>query len=162
VVVGDFGETLPDGPFGVVFAAFNTLLNLTAPGSLERCLRLVHDRLAPDGCLVVEAFVPADDVDRSGVEVRHVDADEVVLSVFRREPATDVVTGSLVSLTGSGGVRLRPWSIRTLGPAGLDALARQAGFAVEARHAGWRDEPFDDNSERHVVRYRPTAVPSRQ
>jgi SAM-dependent methyltransferase len=162
VTVADFAETLPDGPFGVVFAAFNTLLNLTAPGALERCLDLVHDRLSPGGLLVVEAFVPAVDVPASGVDVRSVVAEEVVLSVFRTEPGTDVVVGSLVSLTQAGGVRLRPWSIRTLRPEALDALATKAGFEVEARHAGWRDEPFDEASDRHVVRYRATAVPSRQ
>ena len=161
VVVGDFAEILPDGPFGVVFAAFNTLLNLTAPGALERCLDLVRERLRPGGCLVVEAFVPADDPASSGVDVRRVDGAEVVLSVFRRSPGTDVVSGSLVSLTEAGGVRLRPWSIRTIGPEALDALARAAGFEVEARHGGWRGEPYDETSDRYVVRYRTAAVPSR-
>jgi hypothetical protein len=161
VVVGDFAEVLPAGPFAVVFAAFNTLLNLTAPGALERCLGLVRERLRPGGRLVVEAFVPADDPAPSGVDVRRVDGDEVVLSVFRRAPGTDVVRGSLVSISEAGGVRLRPWSIRTIGPDELDGLARAAGFEVEARHGGWRGEPFDDASDRYVVRYRTAAVPSR-
>jgi len=161
VDVADFAESMPDGPFGVVFAAFNTFLNLTAPGAVERCLRLTRARLAPDGLLVVEAFVPTDDAVASGVDVRRIDPGEVVLSVFRREPATDVVTGSLVSIT-EGGIRLRPWAIRALGPDELDALAREAGFEVEGRDGGWRGEPFDDASDRHVVRYRVAAVPSRQ
>jgi SAM-dependent methyltransferase len=162
VLVADFAERLPPGPFGVVFAAFNTLLNLTEPGSVERCLSLVREHLEPDGCLLVEAFAPADDAPASGVDVRRVDAGEVVLSVFRREPGTDVVHGSLVSLTEAGGVRLRPWSIRTLDAGALDALAASAGFSVEARHGGWRGEPYDDESDRHVVRYRMAAVPSRE
>jgi SAM-dependent methyltransferase len=162
VVVGDFAEDLPAGPFGVVFAAFNTLLNLTEPGSLECCLGLVRDRLQPGGRLVVEAFVPADEPAPSGVDVRRVDSDEVVLSVFRQVPGTDVVRGSLVSITEGNGIRLRPWSIRTIGPEELDALAGAAGFEIEARHGGWRGEPYDDASDRYVVRYRIPAVPSRQ
>jgi SAM-dependent methyltransferase len=162
VTVADFAESLPEGPFGVVFAAFNTLLNVTGPGALERCLELVHERLEPGGHLVVEAIVPTDEVPPSGVDVRSVTADEVVLSVFKTHPGTDVVTGSIVSLTEAGGVRLRPWSIRTLGPQALDALATAAGFDVVARHGGWRGEPFDDTCDRHVVRYRAAAVPSRQ
>jgi hypothetical protein len=161
VVVGDFAQELPPGTFGVVFAAFNTLLNLTAPGALERCLGLVRDRLLRGGRLVVEAFVPADDPAPSGVDVRRVDGDEVVLSVFRGEPGTDVVRGSLVSITETGGVRLRPWAIRTIGPDALDALARAAGFEVETRHGGWRGEPYDELSDRYVVCYRTAAVPSR-
>src|SRR5205085_12695611 len=85
VVIGDFSAQLPDGPFTVVFAAFNTLLNLARPGALERCLSLVHERLESGGALVVEAFVPADETAGSGVEVRHIDAGEVVLSAFLRD-----------------------------------------------------------------------------
>ena len=154
VTVGDFGQTLPPGPFAVVFAAFNTLLNLTAPGAVERCLALVADVLTADGALVVEAFVPADEAVASGVDVRQVGADEVLLSVFKRDPGSTTVTGSLVSLSAAGGVRLRPWAIRPLGPEALDALAREAGLVVERRHAGWRGEPFNDEADRHVTVYR--------
>ena len=154
VTLGDFGADLPTGPFSVVFAAFNTLLNLTAPGAVERCLALVADVLTRDGALVVEAFVPADDAVASGIDVRHVGADEVLLSVFKRDPGATTVTGSLVSLTASGGVRLRPWAIRPLGPGDLDALARDVGLVVDRRHSGWRGEPFTDEADRHVTVYR--------
>ena len=154
VLVGDFSAQLPEGPFAVVLAAFNTLLNLTAPGALERCLALVHERLAPGGALVVEAFVPADETASSGVEVRHVHPEEVVLSVFRRDPTSDAVTGSFVSLSPAGGVRLRPWAIRAVGPEALDGLAARAGFTRERRDGGWRGEPFDDAADRHVTVYR--------
>jgi SAM-dependent methyltransferase len=163
VVVGDFSEQLPEVPggFAVVLVAFNTLFNLTAPGAVERCLRLVASRLRPGGAFVVEAFVPADDAVASGVDVRRVDEDQIVLSVFRRgaDPAT--VHGSLVSISESGGVRLRPWAVRPIAPDALDALADAAGLAREARHGGWRDEPFDAGAERHVTIYRRRAVPSR-
>lgn len=158
--LGDFATALPAvaGGYGVVVVTFNTLLNLVAPGAIERCLTLVHDALRPGGAFVCEAFVPADDVVPSGVEVRRVGADEVVLSVFRRED--DVVSGSLVSLSESGGVRLRPWAVRPLAPEQLDGLAAGAGLTLEARHGGWRGEPFDDASERYVSTYRRPAVPS--
>lgn len=151
VLVADFATTLPEGEFAVVLAAFNTLLNLTAPGALERCLALVAEHLRPGGALVVEAFVPAEDAAPSGVEVRHLDAGEVVLSVFKREG--DAVHGSLVSLSAAG-VRLRPWAVRPLGPEALDALAAAAGLVRERRDGGWRGEPFDDTADRHVTVYR--------
>src|SRR5690606_37624838 len=111
VLVGDFAERLPavDGGFSVVFVAFNTFLNLVVPGAQQRCLELVAAALRPGGAFVVEAFVPADDPVASGVDVRSVGTDEVVLSVFKRDG--DVVSGSLVSLSPADGVRLRPWSV---------------------------------------------------
>jgi SAM-dependent methyltransferase len=158
VTVGDFSRALPPGEFGVVLVTFNTLFNLTAPGAQERCLALVAQALRPGGAFVVEAFVPADDAVPSGVDVRSVGTDEVVLSVFRREG--EVVTGSLVSLSPAGGVRLRPWEVLPRSPGALDALAAGAGLVLERRAGGWRGEPFDELADRHVTVYRRPAVPS--
>lgn len=154
VLVGDFAAALPavPGGFAVVLVAFNTFLNLVGPGAQARCLELVHGALRPGGALVVEAFVPAEDPVTSGVDVRSVGSDEVVLSVFRRE--SDVVVGSVVTLSPSGGVSLRPWSVLPRTPAELDAMAAAAGLRFESRAGGWRDEPFDDRTDRHVTVYR--------
>jgi hypothetical protein len=132
--------------------AFNTFLNLVGPGAQERCLELARHALRPGGVLVVEAFVPADDPVASGVDVRAVGTEEVVLSVFRTEGR--VVEGSLVSLSPAGGVRLRPWSVLPRTPEELDAMAAAAGLALERRHAGWRGEPFGEHADRHVTVYR--------
>jgi hypothetical protein len=150
------------GGFAVVLVAFNTLLNLTAPGAVERCLGLVAAALRPGGALVVEAFVPGDDPVSSGVDVRRVEPGEVVLSVFRRGPDGSTVVGSLVSLTEAGGVRLRPWAVRPIAPEELDGLAAAAGLTFDRRAGGWRGEPFDDGADRHVTIYRQSAVPSRE
>lgn len=162
VLVDDFSERLPEvqGGFAVVLVAFNTLLNLTAPGAVERCLALVAAHLRPAGAFVVEAFVPSVDLVASGVDVRRVDADEVVLSVFRRGPDGSTVVGSLVSLTEAGGVRLRPWAVRPIGPEALDGLAGTAGLVLDRRDGGWRGEAYDERSDRHVTIYRRTAIPS--
>jgi SAM-dependent methyltransferase len=162
VLVGDFSERLPqvEGGYAVVLVAFNTLLNLIAPGAVERCLALVATALAGGGALVVEAFVPGNEPASSGVDVRRVDPGEVVLSVFREGPDGSTVVGSLITLTESGGVRLRPWAVRPIRPDALDAMAAAAGLVLERRSGGWRDEPFDDTADRHVTIYRRTAIPS--
>lgn len=154
VLVADFAERLPSVPggFSVVLLAFNTFLNLVAAGAQERCLARVHDALRPGGALVIEAFVPTDDPVPSGVDVRAVGTQEVVLSVFRRDG--EVVVGSLVTLSPASGVTLRPWSVLPRSPQELDELARAAGLAFDRRDGGWRGEPFDDATDRHVTVYR--------
>ncbi|CAN5758471.1 hypothetical protein BH24ACT3_BH24ACT3_07160 [soil metagenome] len=108
-------------------------------------------------CLVrVEAFVPGPDHERTaGVVVpRTISADRVVLSVSRRDSATQTVAGSYVDITEAG-IRLRPWHIRYLSPPQLDAMAAGVGLDLVARHSGWREEPFDEDSPVHVSTYAP-------
>lgn len=154
VLVADFSERLPEveGGFAVAFAAFNTLLNLASADAQRRCLGLVGQALRPGGTLVVEAFVPSEDAPESGVDVRQVTEDRVVLSVFKRDPVDGTVVGSLVSLSAEG-VRLRPWAVRPTPPEELDALAAEAGLTLRRRDGGWRGEPYDDDSQRHVTFY---------
>jgi SAM-dependent methyltransferase len=155
---GDIRHDLPDGPFGLVFAAYNTLFNLTDEQAQTRCFVDVADRLRPGGRFVIEAFVP-DDPPRRGdsVTVRSLAADRVVLSVSVDDPDHQSAAGQFVELTEAGGVRLRPWSIRYSTPAQLDEYARAAGLALEQRWASFGRTPFDDDSARHVSVYRRPA-----
>ena len=68
---GDMRYDLPDGPFGLVFAAYNTLFNLTDEGAQARCFVDVAERLRPGGRFVVEAFVPDDAVAAGPVSYTH-------------------------------------------------------------------------------------------
>lgn len=156
--VGDMA-TIPltdPPPFAVVLVAFNTLFNLTNEGDQRRCLTRVAELLAPQGRLVVEAFVPRDDLPATAersVTPRHITADEVVLTVSQHDPEAQTITGQHVHLTEAG-TRLRPWHLRYLTPAQLDELASAAGLALVDRSAGWRGEPFGPDSEVHVSTYR--------
>lgn len=144
------------GGFGVVLCAFNTLFNLTDGAAQRRCLARVADLLAPDGLLVVEAFVPPPggegDAAVGAVEPRHIGLDEVVLTVSRLDPATHTITGQHVQITEAG-IRLRPWVLRYLSPDDLDALATEVGLALVERHADWRGQEFTPTSEAHVSVY---------
>lgn len=153
VTVGDFAEALPrvPGGFAVAYAAYNTFLNLTTADAQARCLRLLFDAVRPGGHLVLETVVPADYPAASGIDVRAVETDRVLLSAFVRDGET--VRGSLVSLTAAG-VRLHPWSVSLTPLPVLDERAAAAGFDLVDRYAGWRQEHFDHASDRAVTSYR--------
>lgn len=154
-LLGDMTGPLPDGPFDLVFVAYNTLFNLTDARRQAACFDSVAEALTTEGRFVVEAFVPDDNRSRrDDVSVRTLAADRVVLSVSIQRPEDQVAEGQFIELTEAGGVRLRPWSIRYAGPDELDSMAAAAGFHVEHRWESFGQEPFSVDSERHVTVYR--------
>jgi SAM-dependent methyltransferase len=162
VVQGDMGEQLPEGPFGLVYAAANTFFNLTSEDLQQRCLQHVHACLQPGGHLVIDAFVPPDDdaSPTSAVEVRSVEVDRVVLRVFQFDGESGDAFGQLVELSENNGVRLRPWKLHLTSPARLDALASNAGLVLVQRHASWQGDAFSATSTRHVSIYERDEVTS--
>ena len=152
---GDMRCDLPDGPFGLVFVAYNTLFNLTDEDAQARCFADVARRLRSGGRFVIEAFVP-DDPPRRGdsVTVRSISADRVVLSISVADPDNQSAAGQFVEFSETNGVRLRPWSIRYSTPEQLDEYARAAGLALEQRWESFGRTPFDEDSTRHVSVYR--------
>ena len=153
-IEADMVAGLPDGPFELVFIAYNTLFNLTADGDQEACFRAVSERLRDGGRFVVEAFVPDPPRDGDDISVRSMAADRIVLSITRQSASRPVVEGHFVELTERHGVRLRPWSIRSSTPEQLDAMAGAAGFALEGRWQDMSGTPFTTDSDRHVSVYR--------
>ena len=86
------------------------------------------------------------------MSVRSIEPDRVVLSVAERDVGAQTVTGQFVDLSEAG-VRLRPYRIRYLFPAQLDALAAEAGLRLVDRWATWDGMPFTDDSPNHVSVY---------
>ena len=154
-VCGDMVDQLPDGPFDTCLVAYNTIFNLLDVDTQRRCFSEVASRLRPGGCFVVEAIVPDDEAPKGhDVSVRSMSVDRVVLSVSDHDPAEQRTSGQFVEFTESGGVRLRPWSIRWATPAELDEMAAAAGFHVERRDADMAGARFDDHADHHVTVYR--------
>lgn len=171
-VRGDMAEALA-GLAGerchTVFVAYNTLFSLPTQERQQGCFDAAAAALVPGGCFIVEAFVPVEPdgeppdgsndtrqptPPRSAtVGVRSVAADRVVLRVDVADPAAQRAEGQYVEITESGGIRLRPWSIRWSTPAQLDEMAVRAGLRLRHRHADASGTPFDAESDRHVSLY---------
>lgn len=163
-VQGDMVDQAPDGPFDVVVAAYNTVFNLTTAERQQACFDRMAACLRPGGSFVVEAFVPRTDPDEprgSSVTVRSMAVDRVVLSASIHDTESQTAEGQFVEFTESGGVRLRPWSIRWADPAELDAMALTSGFTRTERWGDYDRRPFDASSERHVTVYTSSGIPTR-
>ncbi len=155
VVCGDMVDELPEGPFDACLVAYNTIFNLLDADAQRRCFREVAARLRPGGRFVVEAIVPDEEAPEGReVNVRSMTVDRVVLSVSDHRPGEQCTSGQFIEFTESGGVRLRPWSIRWAAPDELDEMAANAGFRVEQRDADMAGAPFDARADHHVTVYR--------
>ncbi len=152
-VLGDMATARVDGAFALVYLVYNTLLNLVTQDAQVACVENAARHLAPGGCFVVEALVP--DLQRLPPGQRilpfHAGPDGFAFDVY--EVATQGLTSQHFALRDG---RLEPFPVacRYVWPAELDLMARIAGLRLEARHGGWRGEPFDDLSRTHVSVYR--------
>jgi hypothetical protein len=157
VTMGDFAEVAVPGSYRLIYVVYNTLFNLLTQDEQVRCFENVAAHLTGDGAFVVEAFVPTylhrlrDD---QYVDAEAVAVDSVWLDVGRHDPVAQRLDESHVHLTDAG-VRVYPIVTRYAWPSELDLMARIAGLRLHDRFGGWRGEPFDGRSGRHVSVYLP-------
>lgn len=164
-ICGDMVVDLPARRFDAVLIAYNTIFNLLGDGEQQVLFERIAERLAPAGSFIVEAFVPGDDIATLGastaapeVTVRSMTADHVVLSVSVNRPADQCAEGQFIQLSETGGVQLRPWSIRWSTPSQLDAMAAHAGLRLHSRFADMAGTEYTDESATHVSVYRSADV----
>ena len=154
ITQGSFADVAVEGKFAIVYIVFNTFFALLSQEEQVRCFRNVAAHLNPDGCFVIEAFVP--DLSRfTGDQVNwatKVTADEVQLDVGQHNAATQRVISQKVVLT-DGSVKLYPVQIRYVWPSELDLMAQLAGLRLRERWANWKREPFSSDSKQHISVY---------
>jgi SAM-dependent methyltransferase len=153
VLVADMAESLPEGPFTTVLAAYNTLFNLPDHASQLSCLRRCAAVCRPGGHLVIESSVVRADERDDRVRVRSLGPDHLGLSATVVDPERQVAMGQFVTITADG-ITMRPWRICWTTPDDLDRLCDEAGFDLVSRAGGWRGEPFDATCDTHVSAYR--------
>ena len=151
IAQGNFADVAVDGKFGLVYIVFNTFFALATQEEQVRCFRNVAAHLSPDGCFVIEAFVP--DLNRfTGGQVNwatKVTTDEVQLDVGQHDAATQQVISQKVVIK-DGDVRLYPVQIRYAWPSELDLMAQLAGLRLRERWSNWQREPFSSESQKHI------------
>ncbi len=149
VTIGDFATTTVDGSFSVAYLVFNTINNLTTQSAQVACFRNVAAHLEPGGCFVIEVGVP---------ELRRLPPGEIY-HVFSGSgdgwgiDEYDVATQGLISHhleTVDGKLERFSVPFRYVWPAELDLMAELAGMTLRERWAGWKREPFTNESRQHV------------
>jgi SAM-dependent methyltransferase len=151
ITQGNFAGVPVTGKFGLVYIVFNTFFALASQEEQVRCFRNVAAHLSPDGCFVIEAFVP--DLNRfTGGQVNwatKVTTDEVQLDVGQHDAATQRVVSQKVVIK-DGAVQLYPLEIRYVWPSELDLMAQLAGLKLRERWSNWQREPFSSESTKHI------------
>lgn len=155
VTQGSFADVAVDGEFALVYVVFNTFFALPSQEEQVRCFRNVAAHLSPDGCFVIEAFVPNMARFTAGQVnwATRVTEDLVELDVGRHDQATQRVVSQKVVIT-DGNVRLYPVQIRYAWPSELDLMAQLAGLRLRERWSNWNREPFTSESGKHISIYR--------
>ena len=154
VTQGSFADVAVDGEFALVYVVFNTFFALPSQQDQVRCFRNVAAHLSPDGCFVIEAFVPNMARFTAGQVnwATRVTEDLVELDVGRHDQATQRVVSQKVVIT-DGNVRLYPVQIRYAWPSELDLMAQLAGLRLRDRWSNWNREPFTSESGKHISIY---------
>lgn len=154
VHMGSFAEVNIEGKFQLVYIVFNTFFALLSQEEQVRCFRNVAAHLTPNGCFLIEAFVP--DLNRfTGNQVNwatKVEDEVVELDTGLHDAVNQRVTTQKVVLKNDS-VRLYPVQIRYVWPSELDLMAQLAGLKLRDRWSSWKREPFDSTSGKHISVY---------
>ena len=150
VTIGDFSATRVAGTFRLAYLVFNTIGNLTTQEAQVACFRNAAAHLDPGGCFVIETGLP---------NLRRLPPGERYL-IFNFSDnhwgidEYDVATQGLVShhfqRKADGTIEKSSGPFRYVWPAELDLMAQLAGLELRERWAGWRREPFTNESTSHV------------
>ncbi|MFJ2087537.1 class I SAM-dependent methyltransferase [Micromonospora chokoriensis] len=152
-VIGDMAEPPVDGPYSLVYTTHSTIFSLLTQTRQVACFASAARVLTPNGCFVIDAFIPSGRTTPSGLAVRALSAAHVDLSITVHDPLHQRMTFQEVRLS-NGNLRLLPIEIRYAAPSELDLMAGMAGMALVARYANWDRAELARGSQRHVSVYK--------
>ena len=150
VTIGDFSTTRVGGTFRLAYLVFNTIGNLTTQEAQVACFRNAAAHLEPGGCFVIETGLP--NLRRLPPGERHVifDFSENHWGIDEYDVATQGLVSHHFQRKADGTIEKSSGPFRYVWPSELDLMAQLAGLELRERWAGWRGEPFTNESTNHV------------
>ncbi len=154
VTIGDFSDLPVSGSFSLVFVVASTFYQLQSQEAQLHCFENVARRLQPGGLFVVDGFVldAARFPGNQGMRIAAMGPDQLEVQFMQLDPTEQRLICQRVTFTERG-TRLVPIPFRYVWPSELDLMARLAGLRLRERAGGWRGEPFNATSNRHVSVY---------
>ena len=149
IALGDMTSTRLPGPFALVALLFNTIDNLTTQAAQVACFRNAAAHLAPGGHFVVETLVPPLQRLPFGETLLAFDSESTHLGLDQIDVAEQTYTSRHLWLDGDAHREMKV-PFRYAWPAEMDLMAEMAGLRRAHRWSGWRREPFDRFSRKHV------------
>jgi len=147
VVIGDIATTKVGGTFSLVFAIWNTFINLMTQEEQVSCFHNAAEHLRPGGYFVTDTMYPLPDLRRlppgESVHAFSIEVDAVGFDQF------DFLDQHITSHHyWTKADRLEHWAspCRYVWPSELDLMARIAGLKLVDRWAGWNREPLTGES----------------
>lgn len=158
VLCGDMSTARINGLFDVVYVVFNSISCLLTQAAQAACVRNAANHLAPNGCFVVELFVPDLRSLTPGKTASTFVSEPGYIGLDTWEAATQHVVSHHFRFAPEIGEDRRAHVFRSphryIWPSELDLMAQLAGLELESRHADWRKTPFDNDSRDHISVYR--------
>lgn len=152
VTIGDFSSAKagPAGSYRLAYLVFNTISNVTTQDGQVDVFRNVAEHLQPGGSFVIEVGVP--DLRRLPYGERFVifDASGQHWGVDEYDVATQGLVSHHFERVGDETFHYSSGPFRYVWPSELDLMARLSGLRLRERWAGWRREPYTNDSTTHV------------
>ena len=150
VTIGDFSTTVVHGSFRLVYLVFNTIGNLTTQEAQVACFRNAAAHLQPGGSFLIETGLPS--LRRLPPGERYVifNFSETHWGIDEYDVATQGLISHHFQRKPDGTIEKSSGPFRYVWPSELDLMAQLAGLELRERWAGWRREPFTNESTSHV------------
>jgi SAM-dependent methyltransferase len=153
VTVGDMTTTEVGTGFRLVYLVWNALMNVTTQREQVEVFRNAARHLAPGGCMVVELVVPQLRRLPPGEAGRVFTLEPEHVAVETFDDAVGQISWSHHWMAVDGRLVHHAAPYRYVWPSELDLMAELAGLRLRDRWAGWRREPFTNESVNQVVVY---------
>ena len=157
-VQGDARDFQLDRQFQLILLPFNSICHLLDRQSFEAMAACVHRHLAPDGCFVIDFFMPffryfiRDPEKRYPVsEFKGPDGETVILTESNRyDPATQI-NGITWYFDIDGKEEVATNNMRMYFPQELEALLHYNGFRIVGKYGNYDRCPFTADSPKQLI-----------
>ncbi len=162
VVCGDFSGIPIEGVFGLIYTVLSFGYLLTQQEQV-RCFVNARQKIKPGGAFVIQTAVPRPNIFNGSNQVDDIfdipsedgaELDAVMLLCSKTDTVRQLIDQRVIVL-GEAAPKIYTHQRRYVWPSELDLMAQIAGFTLDARWGGWRQEPFTSKSPTQISVYRP-------